>query len=243
MDYDEARAAWVKDGMVEIDSWCLHIARRVRESIVVQSKGESLLPFDESEIVFDICAITNRLAQIAMRTPNHISTGRIAKWISETTGWPLHICEAFWSCIRHPTMHLGRSWGFADYGIKHDEIAMFADIAGSWRMSGPNTDEPWPAELLPLEGIGRGWWAIRGWDEHAVGDATSKNSLHVTFFMPGILLALSDLRDSVLRGLRVATPEELERLRELNARTGFWSSVNQPEVRLQELDLSDLESG
>jgi len=228
VDYEHARVLWLRHGMAEVDLWCRHIAAKVREIIAIQQTGEQHPVIQQSEAIFDICAVLNRLVHIACRQAEPINGTDLTRWLSREAGWPLYVAKAFWYCVRNPTMHLGRAWMFADHDRKHEGMRLFADVASHWAVRG-------------MEGFpdtGPGWWAIRG---SGLGDgAEALDAVRVTFYMPGVLLTLGTLRNSVIEGLRAATDDDLKDLVAVNATTGFFTSDIDPSPTIAELDLSDV---
>lgn len=244
MEHEEAREAWVRNGIGEIDMWCRHIARKVRGVIEIERGGERIAIIEQAETVFDICAVINRLAHIAHRRATPIGGPDLTAWLATNAGWPIYVAKAFWYCVRNPTMHLGRSWSFADHDRKHQGIYLFGDISsGSWSFRGP--DRTVPRTPRPdrdeYDGFGQGWRSNRGGQMPESGVAAwGPDAVSVHFFMPGVLAILGLLRNSVLEGLRVATQDELERLSAVNASIPFMYSESQPPEQLAELDISDV---
>lgn len=243
MDHERARAAWERHGIAEIDMWCRHVAQKVRHIIEVQSGAQRIPMIEQAETVFDICAIVNRLAQIDLRTASHIGGADLTCWLATTSGWPDYVAKAFWYCVRNPTMHLGRSWMFADHDRGFKGIKLFADISTLWASRGPDHTIP-PSPFISrdqYDGCGLGWSSERGRPmDGADVPAWSANAVSVNFYMPGVLEVLGILRNSVLEGLRTATNVDLERLAAVNATTGFLYSEVDPPAELVELDISDI---
>lgn len=243
MDHEEARTAWTRHGIAEIDMWCRHIAQKVRHIIEIQSEEQRIPMIEQAETVFDICAVVDRLAHIDLRTAKPIKGDHLTRWLATSSGWPDYVAKAFWYCVRNPTMHLGRSWIFADHERGFDGIKLFADISNVWASRGPNhTIAPSPLTSRDhYDGYGLGWSSSRGRPmDGADVPAWSANAVSVNFYMPGVLEVLGTLRNSVLEGLRAATHGDLERLAAVNATTGFLYSEIDPPADLAELDISDI---
>jgi hypothetical protein len=243
LEHEEAREAWVRNGIGEIDTWCRHISLKVRSVIEIERGGEGIPMIERAETIFDICAVINRLAHIAHRRATPIGGSDLTTWLATNAGWPVYVAKAFWYCVRNPTMHLGRSWLFADHDRKHEGVHLFGDITGSWSFRGPDhtippTPAPWRDEY---DSHGQGWSSSRGGHMPESDVAMwGPDAVSVSFFMPGVLAVLGLLRNSVLDGLRTATHEDLERLVAVNASTGFLYSETQPPENIVELDISDL---
>ena len=240
VDYEAVRMAWLSDGMSEPDVWCRHLAAKVRGIIELQRNSDRIALIEQSEAIFGICAVINRLAHIALRTEKRINSSTLTAWLSETSGWPQYVAEAFWSCIRNPTMHSGRSWSFADHRRRYREVDLFAGIHPDWSMTGyipPALPESLRA-ADPYLGFDRDWHSRSG---AGGGDlkASAPTSVTVTFYVPGVLLTLAGLRNSVLEGLRTATERDLRKLQPVAAQTGFLKANAEAPDSLPELDLTD----
>ncbi|GAP60813.1 hypothetical protein AHiyo1_44060 [Arthrobacter sp. Hiyo1] len=227
---DIARARWLDEEIHEIDIWCEHIGRRVREQIRKQETRTSHF-VDESEILYGICVVINRLAQIDFLRHGHINDKEFGPWFAEATGWPDFVAQAFWFCVRHPTMHLGRSMLFADHGRKFgDGYRLFGDINGGWdydelAVSGPAAENTYlPEAVRRFHSWGQGWSSELGDKVSFPNDVVDAQSIVVHFHIPGLLRILDKLRSGTLKLLQSANYEQFMKLSELNKRTGLLTA-------------------
>ena len=240
----DARARWLDEGIHEIDLWCVHIGRRVREQIVLQATGQSGF-IDESEILFSIFVVVNRLAQIWMRKSDHIDERLLISWLSKQANWPLSIAEAFWGCIRNPTMHLGRPMLLADHKRRlPDGRALFADYNGHWDFEPSRfaiekkASLHETAEIQRYRRSGVGWESELGRNIHAPNFTFPPDAVVVRFFMPGLLLTIDRIRAKGIRRLKSSTYNELLELSAVMAVTGvFLTPGYSPPDRLDALNL------
>lgn len=242
---DIARLRWLDEGIHEIDLWCEHIGRRVREQIPFQEIGSSGF-IAESEVFFSICVVMNRLAQIWMRRSGHIPEQTFISWLTRQSGWPSFVSEAFWACIRNPTMHLGRPMLLANHGRTVDHgRPLFADYNGHWEydpflLHGAYPSRPdLPADEQRFRKQGLGWQSELGKYFDAPNFEFPNDSVVVRFFMPGILLTLDRIRSKGIERLRRATYQEFWKLAEVMAVTGvFLAPGYSAPDHLEVLDLS-----
>lgn len=142
---DEQRNAWIQHGLGELLVW-LDRTRAKVEFIEAETRARRYPYIDESEVVFALAAVINRLAQIDMRQFGNIRTDKIAKWITRCTGWPEAVATSFWRCIRNPVIHMGRYHGLSDYGSR---AGSDVPILASLEFIRPYTPDP------PSEGSSR----------------------------------------------------------------------------------------
>ncbi len=195
--------------MAEVDLWLTHIDERVATIEADRRNGKTRL-IEEAELVFAVCVVFNRLAQIDLRTSGHVQEdSQLIPWVMKNTGWPKDVVKGFWKGIRNPTMHMGRSFGLASYDIqvKEGHPPLVATIAND-------------LEWEPTEYSGdveRG----DGWDYSSTPLPGGDRAKLVTFYMPGIRRALAKTKANVVERLHVASSQELDLLLELNRRLPF----------------------
>lgn len=242
MNVEEARSAWLRCGIGEVDAWCRHIAMKTR-FVIGEQMGLRAVVFEEVEVLADSCIVIERLAHIKERTGGHIGQMTIAKHIADVADWPEHVALAFWSRIRNPTMHIGRVNSFSEMPRKHEGISLFADVHPNWAWRGPC--HPYSSVGDPgdkFECQGRGWWSLRG---SGLGATPSwrVDSVTVTFWVSAIFDLLTRLRADAIRELQEADHDQLRQLDSLNAEMPFMFCGDDPPETLPELDLSDVMYG
>lgn len=210
IDFEQVRKNWLKNVDTESRIWLIHIDKRADEIRDIYSANR--FPVHEPpELLFNIFAYLNWLAHVDMRTPAHIKEsnhpeGRdMISWLGFSTDWPLEVCEAFWFCLRNPTMHTGRTSIFTDHDRKsQSKLKLYADLI-------PNLD------LDPMEYQEKhnrptnetdGWMAVR--------DPMNPDHLEVSFFFMGLRRKLDAVRDKVYHGIEQASEDELAKLIRLN---------------------------
>lgn len=207
---EEARAAWLRHGLGELKFWLQHIDEKTAHLVAEQRAGR-IRYIEQAELIFDYCALINRLAQIDLHTEGHIKLESLVAWLSSSTGWPLHVADSFWYCVRNPTLHVGRAWSMADYGRKYDGATVFAGLHPD--MSTDHGTDGW------LE-----------WPKF------SDDEVRIEFYLPGVRTIVDKLIESVAERLRTATEADLRKSSRLNERIPFFyvsdeaeRAVNPPE--------------
>src|SRR5438093_5133177 len=149
---EEARKAWIQHGLGELNFWLEHIDEKTKRLQAEEQQGRSQY-LEHAELVFIYSAFLNRLAQISEKTPDNLNIKTtLVPWLAERTGWPQEVAQAFWRCIRNPTIHVGRAWVLADYGLKIGEARLKAGFRPSMLDTKPATEMPEPH--------GTGWFMI-----------------------------------------------------------------------------------
>lgn len=210
IDFEAVRTNWLNNIAAESRLWLSHIDKRADE--IRELYSDNKFPtFEQPELLFHIFAFLNWLAHIDFRTPDHIQETNHPKhkdmisWLSGVTGWPLDVCEAFWFCLRNPTMHTGRTSIFSDYRRKsHHKFKLYADLI-------PQIDtdplEYQPDEYKPTNETD-GWMAVT--------DPMDLNKLEVSFFYKGLRRKLDQVSQEVYSGVEKASSAELQKLIHLN---------------------------
>ena len=147
----------------------------------------------------------NWLAHIDLRNSKYVDESKMIEWLQRVTLWPREVAEAFWWCLRNPTMHLGRTFFFSDYDRKStSKLKLFADLHPNLQFD-PLAFQPDEFKPTPPE------------DGHfAVIDPLDERKLDVHFFFPGVRRKLDDALGSTLRGIEEADKNSLTSLAKLN---------------------------
>lgn len=203
---EKAREAWLRNGLGELQFWLDHIDEKT-ERLKDEERHGRFRYLEHAELVFIYSAFLNRLAQISKRTPDNLDIDtRLVPWLSKQTGWPEEVAKAFWYCVRNPTVHTGRAWIMADYGLKLDGVPLKAGFRPSMLDGRSSTDMP------PPNGIG---WYMIDW-------RGACDEIVINFDFMGLRAIAEQVLEKVKQEVCNMSAEQLYKLRTVNDRIPFF---------------------
>lgn len=219
---EEKREAWLRHGLGEIPSWLVHIDEKT-EYIIAEQRAGRIRFIDQAELIFDYCAVINRLAQVGKNTAENLAIDtRLVPWLANMTDWPEDVAKAFWYCIRNPTLHTGRTSVFADYGITYEDtgLVLKAGIHADLSYSPSATSEDMPSD---------GHWG-RGLGWMQTDNRPMEDEILIMFDLPGLRKIVEQILERIREQVRGMSGDELKKLSAVNDRLPFFYVPEDPSL-------------
>ncbi len=205
--HEKFRKEFLKSMKAEAKLRLNHIHEKKETNINLQK--QSRIPYlEEAELLFNMFVFFNWLAHIDLRKEGDVGGEPMRNWLTKITTWPPYISDAFWSCLRNPTMHLGRTSIFTNHNKDSKPVKLYAGLHPDLNFDPMKFQ---PKNMKPKK-TDDGWMAVTGLH-------SNPNELDVTFYFAGLERKLNGALNEVIEGIETADKTSLEMLYKMNTNT------------------------